>query len=179
MEFKNLIRTIPDFPIPGIRFRDITTVLKDPAGLKASINQMADMIGDVDFDLVIGPESRGFIFGVPLAFKMGKGFVPVRKENKLPIGLTDDGYNVETKKIAYELEYGKTIIEIHKDAIKPGDKIVIADDLLATGGTCKAVCQMVEELGGQVVGILFFIELKELDGRENLKGYNVKSLVTY
>lgn len=179
MDLKNLVRTIPNFPIEGIMFRDITTVLKDPAGLTASVNQMKEILKDIDFDIVIGPESRGFIFGVPLALSMGKGFVPVRKINKLPVGTDDKGNRVETLTKSYKLEYGETAVEIHKDALKPGQKIVIADDLLATGGTCKAVCQLVEELNARVAGLIFFIELDELKGRETLKNYDVYSLIHY
>lgn len=170
MDFKKLIRTIEDFPVDGIHFRDITTVLKDPAGLSASIEQMGEKLKDIEFDLVIGPESRGFIFGVPLAVNMGKGFVPARKPGKLP---------AETNSVEYELEYGTNKIEIHKDALKPGQKVVIADDLLATGGTCKAVCELVEQAGAEVVGIVFFIELDALGGRELLQGYHVQSIVHY
>lgn len=170
MDFKKLIRTVEGFPVEGIHFRDITTVLKDPEGLHSSISQMSELLEGVDFDIVIGPESRGFIFGVPLALNMRKGFVPARKPGKLPS---------ETRSISYDLEYGSNTIEIHKDAIKPGQKIVIADDLLATGGTCKAVCELVEQAGAEVVGIVFFIELEDLDGRELLEGYNVHSIVKY
>ena len=170
MDFKGLIRDIKDFPIDGILFRDITTVLKDPDALHASIDEMSEKLKDLDFDVVIGPESRGFIFAVPLAYNMKKGFVPARKAGKLP---------AETISKSYTLEYGENVIEIHKDAIKKGQKIVIADDLLATGGTCKAICDMVEEAGAEIVGIVFFIELEDLPGRELLKGYNVHSIVTY
>ena len=170
MDFKSLIRTVNDFPIKGIEFRDITTVLKDPEGLQASIDQMAEKLKGVDFDIVIGPESRGFIYGVPLALRTGKGFVPARKPGKLP---------AETISKSYELEYGTNTIEIHKDALKPGQRVVIADDLLATGGTCKAVCELIEAAGATVAGVVFFIEIEELNGREHLKNYPVHSIVKY
>lgn len=170
MDFKNLIRTIPDFPNKGILFRDITTVLKDPEGLHNSINEMSEKLKHIDFDIVIGPESRGFIFGVPIAYNMKKSFVPARKAGKLPH---------ETISKTYELEYGSATIEIHKDAIKKGQKVVIADDLLATGGTCKAICQLIEEVGAELVGMVFFIEIEHLNGREALKGYPVHSIVKY
>ena len=168
---KSLIRSIPDFPSPGIMFRDITTLLKDPEGLQLSVDAMAEFFKDIDFDIVLGPESRGFIFGVPLAYKMKKGFVPARKVGKLP---------AETARKTYALEYGEAEIEIHKDAIKPGDKVIIVDDLLATGGTAKAVADLVTELGAEVVGMSFLIELAPLRGCEILSGYkNVKSVIVY
>jgi len=169
-QLKNMIRSIPDFPSPGIIFRDITTVLKDPKGLQLAVDAIADSLADLEYDIVIGPESRGFIFGVPLAYKLKKGFVPARKVGKLP---------AETARKAYALEYGTAEIELHKDAIKPGNKIVIADDLLATGGTAKAVADLVTELGAEVVAMSFLIELEQLRGREVLKGYNIKSILTY
>jgi len=171
MKIKDMIRTVHDFPKQGIVFRDITTVLKDPEGLTLAVDAIGDILGDVDYDLVLGPESRGFIFGVPLAYKMKKGFVPARKAGKLP---------AETAKKSYALEYGSAVIEIHKDAIKPGQKVVIVDDLLATGGTAKAVADLVTELGAEVVGMAFLIELEALNGREMLKDYkNVQSLLVY
>lgn len=171
MDFKSLIRTVPDFPIPGIQFRDITTMLKSPKGLNAAINKMSDFLQTVSFDSVIGPESRGFIFGVPLALNMEKGFIPARKAGKLP---------AQTVSKTYELEYGKNTIEIHRDAISPGQKLVIADDLLATGGTCKAICELVQEVGAEIVAIVFFIELSNLKGREELEKYcPVFSIVKY
>jgi len=171
MELREMIRNIPDFPSPGIMFRDITTVLKDPAGLAMAVDAMGDSLKGLDFDLVLGPESRGFIFGVPLAYKMGKGFVPARKVGKLP---------GETARKAYDLEYGQAEIEIHKDAIKPGHKVVIVDDLLATGGTAKAVAELAVELGAQVVGMAFLIELDALGGRAVLTEFdNVKSVLVY
>ena len=170
MDLKSLVRDIPDFPKEGILFRDITTVLKDADGLYNSVNLMSDKLENVDFDLVVGPESRGFIFGVPIAYNMRKGFVPARKKGKLPH---------DTISKTYALEYGESVIEIHKDAIKKGQKVVIADDLLATGGTCKAICELIEEVGAEVAAIVFFIELESLRGRENLKGYNIHSILKY
>ena len=170
-EIKKMIRDIPDFPSPGIMFRDITTVLKDPKGLQLAVDAIAESLSGVQFDLVLGPESRGFIFGVPLAYKTKTGFVPARKIGKLP---------AETAKKAYALEYGEAEIEVHKDAILPGSKVVIVDDLLATGGTAKAVADLVTELGATVVGMAFLIELEGLKGREVLKDYdNVKSVLVY
>jgi len=170
LELKDLIRDIPDFPSPGIIFRDITTVLKDPKGLRVAVDAIAENLQGIEYDIVLGPESRGFIFGVPLAYKMGKGFVPARKIGKLP---------APTARKAYALEYGEAEIEIHKDAIVPGQKVVIIDDLLATGGTAKAVADLATELGAEVVGLSFLIELEALNGRALLDGYNVKSLLVY
>ena len=170
LDLKELIRDIPDFPSPGIVFRDITTILKDPKGLTVAVDAIADSLKGVEYDLVLGPESRGFIFGVPLAYKMGKGFVPARKIGKLP---------APTARKAYALEYGEAEIEIHRDAIIPGQKIVIVDDLLATGGTAKAVADLATELGAEVVGLTFLIELEALNGRALLTDYNVQSLLVY
>ena len=170
MELRDMIRNIPDFPEPGVMFRDITTLLKDPDGLEMAIDAIAESLKDVDYDLVLGPESRGFIFGVPLAYKMKKGFVPARKVGKLPS---------KTVKISYKLEYGEAELEIHQDAIFPGCKIVLVDDLLATGGTAKAAANLVMELGAEVVGMVFLIELAGMGGRELLDGYNVKSVLVY
>ncbi len=170
MDIKQYIRTVNDFPHEGIIFRDITPILQNPGALKAAVNQMAEVIEPLDFDYIIGPESRGFIFGVPVAFKMDKGFIPVRKSGKLP-------YTVVKKE--YALEYGNAVIEMHSDAIKPGQKVVIVDDLLATGGTSKALVELIEELGGVVQAIVFLIELEDLKGRELLEGYNVTSLLKY
>lgn len=170
MDFTKVIRSIPDFPEKGVLFRDITTVLKEPEYLRAAVDELCNSLKKVDFDIIIGPESRGFIFGVPVAYAMNKGFVPVRKSGKLP---------AETISKEYELEYGKATIELHKDAIKPGQKIVIVDDLLATGGTSKAICELIEEMGGKVVSLEFFIELLGLNGKERLKGYNINSIVKY
>lgn len=164
------VRSIPDFPEAGIIFRDITSIIQSPEGLKKSIDGIVDSLKDIEFDIVIGPESRGFIFGMPVAYTLGKGFVPVRKKGKLPC---------ETIEKEYALEYGTAIIEMHKDAIKPGDKVVIIDDLVATGGTIEAITQMIESLGGEVVKIQFVMELAGLKGREKLQKYNVDSLLVY
>lgn len=164
------IRSIPDFPEPGIIFRDITSVLQDKDGLRLAIDKLQEKLSDVDFDIIVGPESRGFIFGVPIAYNMNKAFIPVRKKGKLPC---------ETVSMDYELEYGQATIEIHKDAIKPGQKVVIIDDLIATGGTIEAITKLVEMLGGEVVKILFLIELEGLKGRERLKGYDVDAVIKY
>ena len=170
MDFTKIIRNIPNFPEEGIMFRDITTVFMDADALKAAIDAVCEHLKDIEFDLILGPESRGFIFGVPASYVLNKGFIPVRKAGKLP-------HDVVSK--SYELEYGKATIEIHKDAIKPGQKVVIVDDLLATGGTCKAICELVEEMGGAVVSMAFFIELLALGGKDVLAGYNINSVVKY
>lgn len=169
-KLEDYIRTIPDYPEPGIMFRDITTVVQDPDGLKLAIESMQENIKDVDFDLIVGAESRGFVFGMPIAYNLHKGFAMVRKKGKLPC---------ETIEQSYDLEYGKATIEMHKDAIRPGQKVVIIDDLIATGGTVEAVVKMVESLGGKVVHIAFLLELAGLKGRERLKDYPVSSVVTY
>ena len=170
MDLKQMIRDIPDFPAPGIIFRDITTILKDPTGLEMAVNAVADSLDGLDYDLVLGPESRGFIFGVPLAYRLGKGFIPARKAGKLPAAVASK---------SYDLEYGTASIEIHQDAIEKGQRVVIVDDLLATGGTAKAVAELATELGAQVVGMSFLIELGALGGRDALTGYNVKSVLVY
>jgi len=167
---KEYIRSVQDFPKKGIVFRDITTLLKNPAALKETSEQLYASTEGLKIDKVVGIESRGFIFGAMLAQRLNAGFVPVRKPGKLP---------ADSEKEFYDLEYGKDSIEIHKDAISPGDKVLIHDDLLATGGTANAAINLVEKLGGEVVQILFLIELSFLNGREKLKGYNVKSLVDY
>ncbi len=169
-ELKDFVTEIPDFPKEGIIFRDVTTILSDPEGLHMAIDGLVDMMKDVDFDLVLGSESRGFIFGAPVAYAMNKGFILVRKKGKLPR---------ETISESYALEYGTATLEMHKDAIKPGQKVVIIDDLIATGGTTEAVIRMVEREGGKVVKIGFVIELAGLKGREKLKGYDVDSLIIY
>ena len=169
-KLEDYVVTIPDFPEPGIQFRDITSVIQDPEGLKLAIDGLADLVRDLDFDLVIGPESRGFIFGVPVAYLLGKGFIPVRKKGKLPR---------ETISQKYDLEYGQAEVEMHKDAIRPGQKVVIVDDLIATGGTIEAIIKLVERLGGKVVKIIFLMELEGLNGRDKLKGYKVESVVKY
>jgi len=170
MDLKQIIRNFPDYPRPGILFRDITTILQNPAAYADSISQIETLLAGLNYDLVISPESRGFLFGVPIALNQSKGFVPARKKGKLP---------GEVASKTYSLEYGTDIIEIHKDAIRPGQKIVIVDDLLATGGTAKGICEIVEELGGEVVCIAFLIELSELSGREVLEGYDVRVAVKY
>ena len=167
---EDYVRSIPDFPEPGIIFRDVTTILQDRDGLHLAIDQLIEMLKGIDFDLVVGPESRGFIFGVPVAYILHRGFVPVRKKGKLPC---------ETISAEYELEYGKAVVEMHRDSIKPGQKVVIIDDLIATGGTIEAIARMVEQLGGQVVKICFVMELAGLEGRKKLSGYLVDSIITY
>lgn len=164
------IITIPDFPEPGILFRDVTSVVQDADGLKLAVDSMIDTLKDIDFDLVAGPESRGFVFGMPVAYALGKGFVMVRKKGKLPR---------ETVSRSYDLEYGSATIEIHKDAIKPGQRVVVIDDLIATGGSAEATCKLIEDMGGIVAKVVFLIELKGLKGREKLKDYNVESIVAY
>lgn len=170
MDLRDKIRNIQDFPQEGVLFRDITTLLKDAEGMKEAIDQMTAKLEGVDFDLVLGPESRGFIFGMPVAYNMGKGFVPVRKAGKLP---------AEVVSKEYALEYGTATIEMHKDAIQPGQKVVIVDDLMATGGTAKAIVEMVEEMGGEVAALLFLIELDFLEGRKVLPGYKIESIIHY
>ena len=171
MEYlKNKIRSIENFPEEGIIFRDITTLLKDAEGMKAAIDEMTKKLEGVDFDVVLGPESRGFIFGMPVAYNMGKGFVPVRKKGKLP---------AEVVSKEYALEYGTATIEMHKDAIQPGQKVVIVDDLMATGGTAKAIVEMVEEMGAEVAAMVFLIELDFLEGRKVLPDYRIESVIHY
>lgn len=169
-KIEDYVRSIPDFPEEGIIFRDITTVLQDAEGLRLAVDGMDELIGDMDYDIVVGPESRGFIFGVPIAYKKHKAFVPVRKKGKLPC---------ETISQEYDLEYGAATIELHKDAILPGQKVVIVDDLIATGGTTEAIIKLIEKLGGEVVKIVFLIELKGLKGRDKLQGYDVDALIQY
>jgi adenine phosphoribosyltransferase len=170
MDLASTIRSVPDFPVKGILFYDITTLLKNPEALKQSVDQLASRYRNTAIDLVVGVESRGFIYGTALAYKLGAGFVPVRKPGKLP---------AETLVESYELEYGTNSIEIHVDAIQKGQKVLVVDDLLATGGTAKATCNLVEKLGGEVVGVAFMIELNFLKGREKLEGYEVFSLLQY
>ena len=169
-KLEEYVKSIPDFPEKGIIFRDVTSVLQDADGLHMAIDQMQEKLEGVDFDIVLGPESRGFIFGVPIAYNMHKAFVPVRKKGKLPRATISQ---------TYDLEYGTATIEIHKDAIKPGQKVVIIDDLIATGGTTEAIIKMVEELGGEVVKIVFLMELAGLKGRERLSGYDIDSAIIY
>ena len=151
-------------------FRDITSVIQDPDGLKLAVDGLKELLADTEFDLVVGPESRGFIFGVPVAYLMGKGFIPVRKKGKLPR---------ETVRQSYDLEYGQAEIELHVDAVKPGQKVVIVDDLIATGGSAEAAAKLVEKLGGQVVRMAFVMELAGLEGRKKLEQYDVRSLIRY
>ena len=169
-KLEDYILSIPDFPEKGIIFRDITTVVQDPDGLLTAINTLSSFVDADDVDVVVGPEARGFIFGVPLAYKLKKGFVPIRKKGKLPR---------ETISVSYALEYGSAEIEIHKDAITPGQRVVLVDDLLATGGTMEANIRLVEQLGGKVVKIVFLIELAGLGGRKRLADYNIDSAVIY
>lgn len=169
-EVEKYIRSIPDFPEPGIIFRDITTVTQDPEGLKIAIDSMAEKLKDLDFDVVVGLEARGFIFGMPIAYLLGKSFVLIRKKGKLPC---------KTISESYDLEYGQAEIEIHTDAIKPGQKVVLVDDLIATGGTIEAAIKLIERLGGKVVDNLFLVELAGLKGREKLSDYRVDAVVTY
>ena len=169
-ELKEYIRSIPDFPEKGIIFRDVTSVLQDADALKLSIDELAKRLEGVDFDVIAGAESRGFIFGMPIAYNLHKPFVLVRKAGKLPC---------ETVSRTYDLEYGSATIEMHKDSIKPGQKVVIIDDLIATGGSVEAAIKLVEELGGVVVKVVFLMELAGLKGRERLKGYDVASVICY
>ena len=169
-KLEEYVKSIPDFPEKGIIFRDVTSVLQDAEGLHLAIDQMQEKLEGVDFDVVLGPESRGFIFGVPIAYNMHKAFVPVRKKGKLPRATISQ---------TYDLEYGTATIEIHKDAIQPGQKVVIIDDLIATGGTTEAIIKMVEELGGEVVKIVFLMEMAGLKGRERLSGYDIDSAIIY
>ena len=169
-KIEEYVRSIPDFPEPGIIFRDVTTILQDADGLHLAIDRLLEFLKDVEFDLVVGPESRGFIFGVPVAYEMHKGFVPVRKPGKLPC---------ETVSVDYDLEYGSAQLQMHKDAVKPGQKVVIVDDLMATGGTTEAIVKLVEKLGGTVVKVCFVMELAGLKGREKLNGLDVDSVIIY
>ena len=167
---EDYIRSIPDFPAPGIIFRDVTSILQSAEGLKLSIDELVKKLDGVEFDVIAGAESRGFIFGMPIAYLLNKPFVPIRKAGKLPC---------ETVSKTYDLEYGTATIEIHKDAITPGMKVVLLDDLIATGGTIKAAAELVEELGGEVVECLFLMELVDLGGRKSPEGYKVDSVVKY
>ncbi len=169
-KLEDYVISIPDFPQEGIIFRDVTGILREADGLQQSIDQLAGMLDGIEFDAVVGPESRGFIFGVPVAYKLKKAFIPIRKKGKLPR---------ETVSREYALEYGTAAIEIHKEDIKPGMKVAIVDDLIATGGTTEAMVKLIEELGGEVVKICFVMELAGLKGRELLKGYDVESAIIY
>jgi adenine phosphoribosyltransferase len=164
------IREIPDFPKPGILFYDITTLLKDPAGFREAIDLMLEPYRGEKIDIVVGMESRGFIFSAPMAYQLGAGFVPVRKLGKLP---------AEVISVEYALEYGSNTLEIHRDAIEPGQRVLIVDDLLATGGTVRGTIELVERLRGEVVGLAFLVELQFLKGRERLAGHRVTSVITY
>ena len=170
MDLKQTVRVIENFPKEGISFKDITTWLQNGEALKFAIDEIIADLKDKDVDLIVGPEARGFLMGTPVAYGMGVGFVPVRKPGKLPW---------EVESFEYDLEYGSNILEIHKDAIKPGQKVAIVDDLLATGGTMEAAAELIEKLGGEVVSMQFLIELEDLDGREKLTKYNVNSLIKY
>lgn len=167
---QDYVTEIPDFPKEGILFRDVTSILNDPDGFHMAIDGLIDLVKDKDFDLVIGTESRGFLFGAPVAYSLHKGFVLARKKGKLPR---------ETVSESYDLEYGQATLEMHKDSIGPGQKVVLIDDLIATGGTTEAVVKMVEQLGGEIVKVAFVMELAGLKGREKLKGLDVDSLIVY
>lgn len=169
-KIEEYVRSIPDFPEPGIIFRDVTSVLQDADGLALAIDLMQEKLSGLDFDVVVGPESRGFIFGVPIAYNLHKPFIPIRKKGKLPC---------ETVSVEYELEYGTAELEIHKDAIKEGQRVVIIDDLMATGGTNEAMIQLVEKLGGKVVKAVFLMELAGLNGRKRLQDYEIDSVIVY
>lgn len=170
MNLKEKIRIIPNYPKEGVQFKDITTLLRDGEALRYSINQMVDFCKDKEADIIVGPESRGFILGTPLAYQLGAGFVPVRKPGKLPAA---------TERMEYDLEYGTDALEIHQDAITPGQRVIICDDLLATGGTVQSAAKLIEKLGGNVVGICFLIELTFLNGIEKIEQYDVFSLLKY
>lgn len=167
---EDYVRTIPDFPEEGIMFRDITTVIESPDGFQLAIDEMKKRLDGLDFDVIAGAESRGFIFGAPIAYALGKGFVLVRKKGKLPC---------KTVSMSYDLEYGSAEIEMHEDSIKPGQKVVVVDDLIATGGTVEASIKLIEQLGGEVVKVLFLMELAGLEGRKRLANYDVEAVVTY
>lgn len=169
-KLEEYVRSIPDFPEEGIIFRDVTSVLQDPDGLALAIDSMKEKLEGIEFDIIAGTESRGFIFGVPVAYALHKAFVPIRKKGKLPR---------ETISKSYDLEYGSATIEMHRDAIKPGDRVVLIDDLIATGGTIEASIRMIEDLGGSVEKIVFLMELAGLKGRQRLGGYDVESVIIY
>ena len=169
-KIEEYVRSIPDFPEPGIIFRDVTSILQDPDGLKLSIDLIQEKLEGLDFDVIAGTESRGFIFGVPVAYNLHNAFVPVRKKGKLPC---------ETVSMDYDLEYGTATIEMHKDSIRPGQRVVLIDDLIATGGTIEAAIKLIEQLGGVVVKVVFLMELAGLKGREKLSGYDVDSVICY
>lgn len=169
-KLEDYVVSIPDFPEEGIIFRDITSVVQDAEGLKLAIDTMSSFLDGIEADVIVGPEARGFVFGMPIAYNLHKGFAMIRKKGKLPR---------ETVSCSYELEYGKAEVEIHKDAIKPGQRVVLVDDLLATGGTMEANIKLVEQLDGRVVKVLFLIELAGLEGRKRLEGYDIDSAIIY
>lgn len=169
-KLEEYVRSIPDFPEEGIIFRDVTSVLQDADGLHLAIDAMQDLVKDLEYDVVAGAESRGFIFGAPIAYNQGKPFVLIRKKGKLPC---------ETVSVDYDLEYGKATIEMHKDSIKPGQKVLIVDDLIATGGTTEAMIKLVERLGGEVAGVVVLMELAGLNGRDKIAGYRLDSAIVY
>jgi adenine phosphoribosyltransferase len=170
MDLKQFIAIVPDYPKPGINFKDITPLMNDGEAYKYATDQIVEYAKDKQIDIIVGPEARGFIIGCPVAYSLGIGFAPVRKEGKLPR---------ETVKVSYGLEYGSDVLTIHKDAIQPGQRVLITDDLLATGGTIEATIQLVEQLGGVVAGIAFLIELSYLEGRKKLEGYDIMTLMNY
>ncbi|MDY6824940.1 MAG: adenine phosphoribosyltransferase [Thermodesulfobacteriota bacterium] len=170
MDIKSCVRTIPDWPVEGVMFRDITTLLQDPAAFRETIDRFYDRYKDMAIDKIVGIDARGLIFGAPLAYKMGVGFVPVRKKGKLPH---------KTAEATYALEYGESCVEIHEDAVKQGERVLIIDDLIATGGTIEAAIKLVERLGGEVVECAFVIDLPDLKGKEKIKGYNIFALMEF
>lgn len=170
MDLAKTIRSIPDFPVKGVLFRDISTLTRDPDAFQEALDALIDHYADKDIDLVIGIESRGFVFGAPMAYEMGAGFVMVRKPGKLP---------AEAISASYTLEYGTNTLEMHKDSIRPGQRVLLVDDLIATGGSAKAAAELIEQLGGEIVGIAFLIELTDLNGAEKLKDYEIFSLIQY
>ncbi|WP_373844699.1 adenine phosphoribosyltransferase [Clostridium sp.] len=170
MNLKDNIRIIEGFPKNGTSFKDITTLLRDKDAFKYTVDKIAGYLEDKNIDIVVGPEARGFLFGAPIAYTIGAGFVPVRKQGKLPY---------DTLSVKYDLEYGSDVLEIHKDAINKGDRVALVDDLLATGGTTSSVAKLIEQAGGEIVTIDFVIELTDLKGREKLKDYDILSLIQY
>ena len=169
-KLEEYVRSIPDFPMEGIIFRDVTSVVQDPDGFSLAVDTMQDLVADLEYDVVAGAESRGFIFGAPIAYKQHKPLVLIRKKGKLPC---------ETVSQEYALEYGTAVIEMHKDSIRPGQKVLIVDDLIATGGTTEAMIRLVESLGGEVVGVVVLIELAGLEGRKKIEGYRLESAICY
>ena len=169
-KLEEYVRTIPDFPEPGVMFRDVTSVLQDADGLQLAIESMQDLVKDLEYDIVAGAVSRGFIFGTPIAYNNHKPFVLIRKKGKLP---------ADTVSVEYDLEYGKAVIEMHKDSIKPGQKVLVVDDLIATGGTTEAMIKLIESLGGIVVGVVVMMELAGLNGRDRIEGYRLDAVITY